>query len=101
MNKKLFSPSDIADPYAHYRQRLAENAVHWDGDDDCWAVYSYEVCERLLKSPSVLIPYSSADGLDGYARGLKSRLVRLQNPPQHKGLREVTGQFFGDMRPPD
>lgn len=97
MNKTLFLHSDVADPYALYRERLAESGIHRDEECDCWAVYSYEACRQLLEHPSTLIPPSSGEGLSAYAQQIKGSLVRLQNPPLHADMRASTSRIFGDI----
>jgi len=101
MNKTLFRHSDVADPYAIYRERMAEGSVHWDEDSGCWAVYSYEACLQLLRHPAALIPASTREGLSTYAQMIKEGLVRLQNPPLHASTRAFTGRLFENIRQPD
>ena len=83
MSKLLFLQSDMADPYALYRQRLAMGPIHKDSDSGSHVVYAYHACRQLLMRPSILIPPSSSDGLDDYAKNIRAGLVRLQNPPIH------------------
>jgi cytochrome P450 len=100
MNKTLFRHSDVADPYVIYRGRLAEGSIHWDGDSDCWAVYSYEACLHLLMHPTALIPPSASEGLSIYAQMIKEGLVRLQNQPMHANTRSSTGRLFESIPQP-
>ncbi len=83
MSKLLFLQSDMTDPYALYRRRLAMGPIHRDSDTGSHIVYSYKACLQLLARPSILIPPSPSDGLDDNAKTIKAGLIRLQNPPIH------------------
>jgi cytochrome P450 len=101
MSATLFLQSDVHDPYSIYKLMLDKNPVYWDEDHKIWAIYSYQYCVEILKSPNALIPVvnpKNEQKLDKYALSIFENLTRLSNGVQHKIAREIATLLFSKMK---
>lgn len=101
MSATLFLQSDVRDPYSIYKLMLDKNPIYWDEDHKIWAIYSYEYCVEILKSPNALIPIvnpKNEQKLDKYALSILENLTRLSNGVQHKIAREIATLLFSKMK---
>ena len=100
MNPSLFLHSDIPDPYPVYRQKRKDSPVYWDDELKTWVLYSYRDCKAILFDPAALIPILPAAGLSEEILAIRSKLVRLSNPPDHLPTRQSTATLFHRMHCP-
>ena len=98
MESAIFLQSDVNNPYEIYSQMLSSSPVFWDDKNKLWAIYSYTGCRRVLTESAAQIPPLNNNGLNEYALLIAGKLVRLNNPPQHKAARQVTMQLFEKMK---
>lgn len=101
-NNALFLQSDVADPYSVYARMLATHPVHWDQENNIWAVYSYDACRSLLNSNLAEIPgqNNAAIGvMNAHTAVIASHLARLSNPPLHPMIRQALLRLFERMQP--
>jgi cytochrome P450 len=102
MSSSLFFQSDVKDPYSTYKLMLDKNPVYWDETNQIWAIYSYEYCVEILKSPQVEIPIVNPDNeqnLNESALQILNNLTRLSNGIQHEITREIALFLFSKIKP--
>jgi cytochrome P450 len=100
MNPSLFLHSDTPDPYSVYHQKRKDNPVFWDDELKTWILYSYRDCKTILFDPAALIPSLPATGLSEEVLAIRTKLVRLNNPPDHLPTRQNTATLFHRMNCP-
>jgi len=100
MNPSLFLHSDIPDPYPVYFQKRKDSPIYWDGELKSWVLYSFRDCKIILFNPAALIPSLPASGLSAEILALRTKLVRLSNPPDHLPTRQNTATLFHRMSCP-
>jgi cytochrome P450 len=100
MNPSLFLHSDTPDPYPVYRQKRKDSPVFWDDELKTWVLYSYRDCKTILFDPAALIPTLPASGLSEEILAIRTKLVRLNNPPDHLATRQITATLFHRMNCP-
>jgi cytochrome P450 len=100
LNPYLFLHSDTPDPYPIYRQMRKDGPVYWDDDLKSWVLYSFRECKTILFDPAALIPALPAAGLSEEILAIRTKLVRLNNPPDHLSTRQNTATLFHRMNCP-
>jgi cytochrome P450 len=100
MNPSLFLHSDTPDPYPIYRQKRKDSPVYWDDESKSWVLYSFRDCKTILFDPAALIPTLPAAGLSEEILAIRTKLVRLNNPPDHLSTRQNTATLFHRMSCP-
>jgi cytochrome P450 len=100
MNPSLFLHSDTPDPYPVYQQKRKDSPIYWDDVLKSWVLYSFRDCKAILFDPAALIPALPAAGLSEEVLAIRTKLVRLSNPPDHLSTRQSTATLFHRMSCP-
>ena len=96
----LFSPTLNVDPYPAYERLRAEGPIVPLKALNAWLVTSYDLCEAVLRAPvsvdrgdlfDVVSPWSK---LAPQTRGMFTRSLLLQDPPDHTRLRRLVSRAF-------
>lgn len=91
MENVLFLQSEVVNPYAVYDDMLARHRVYFDRDNNIRAVYGYRECLAVLQSEAAHIPpIHPSPGLSERVITMLQALPRLNNPPVHTALRQVS-----------
>jgi cytochrome P450 len=97
LDLKAWSPADVADPYPVYREYLAADPVHHNGE--AWHVFGYDAVAQALTSRDFgrrgpggrATPVPAAH--DTLLRIVENWLVFL-DPPRHTDLRSLLAKEF-------
>lgn len=104
MTSTLFLQSDVHDTYSIYKKMLDKNPIYWDDENKTWAIYPYEYCIEILKSPNAFIPLINLNNeqqLNKYALDILTNLTRLSNGIEHRINREIASLLFSNLKSVD
>jgi cytochrome P450 len=102
MQNVLFLQSEVKDPYEIYDRMLLNHPLYYDEQNSIWAVYTFDDCDRVLKSSSAFIPKRNA--FTNESREVKiiiENLARLGNPPEHDKSRKASVDLMKLWKPVD
>src|SRR5215831_8933712 len=92
MENVLFLQSEIKDPYKIYDRMLLNHPLYYDESNTIWAVYSFDDCDRILKSSAAFVPgnINAFTNESEEVKAIIQNLARLSNPPYHSIARKAS-----------